>query len=51
MSKKTLTVREVIEKLQQMPPDAEVILEGCDCFGPCRGVEFDDVDGKAEMRR
>lgn len=51
MDKKQLTVREVIEQLQQLPPDALVALEGCDCYGPCCGVEFDDVDGTVDMRR
>lgn len=30
---KQLTVKELIEKMQGMPQDALVTLEGCDCFG------------------
>lgn len=36
-----MKVRELIEKLQAVPPDAEVETEGCDCIGQAEGVRFD----------
>jgi len=30
-----ITVRELIAALQQLPADAYVFTEGCDCEGPC----------------
>ena len=35
---KPITVKELIEQLQAMPPDAFVHTEGCDCVGPCSGA-------------
>jgi len=34
---KPKTVQELIELLKQMPPDALVVTEGCDCVGPWSG--------------
>lgn len=41
------TVRELIEKLSTLDPDARVELEGCDCYGPWVGIitKYDDADG------
>ena len=36
-----MTVAELIEKLRQMPPDAQVETEGCDCVGQAAGVNLD----------
>jgi hypothetical protein len=33
-----LTVKELIKQLQEMPQDAEVYTEGCDCYGDAAGV-------------
>jgi len=35
---KTLKVSELIKLLQEHPPDAEVVTEGCDCDGDAGGV-------------
>lgn len=35
-----VTVAELIELLQRMPPDALTDTEGCDCTGPCGGVKL-----------
>lgn len=37
-----LTVAELIAKLSEMPPDAKVQTEGCDCYGPAAGVQIED---------
>lgn len=36
-----MKVSVLIEKLKQMPPDAEVETEGCDCIGQAEGVRLD----------
>lgn len=41
---KQLTVKELIEILQALPPDTLVETEGCDCWGPCVGAVL--VEGK-----
>lgn len=42
-----LTVMELIAELQKLPPDMRVETEGCDCVGPCIGVEkWGDEKGK-----
>jgi hypothetical protein len=33
-----VTVRQLIEQLQKFPEDAAVLVEGCDCIGPCSGA-------------
>lgn len=33
-----LKVGELIEKLRALPQEARVIVEGCDCNGPCTGA-------------
>lgn len=33
-----LTVAHLIELLQKQPPQARVVLEGCDCYGLARSV-------------
>lgn len=34
----TLTVRELVEELMKLPPDAKVYTEGCDCLGNIASV-------------
>lgn len=36
---KQITVKELIEQLQNLNPEALVETEGCDCWGPCSGAE------------
>jgi hypothetical protein len=33
-----MTVKELIAELEKMPPDAEVLTEGCDCLGDAKAV-------------
>jgi hypothetical protein len=44
-----MTVTQLIVALQQMPSDALVITEGCDCYGDAGSVEL--VNGKVEIKR
>ena len=44
MIEKHFTVAQLIAKLRQQPPDAEVILEGCDCYGWWNGDMNTEVD-------
>lgn len=37
---KEITVGELIDILQKMPPSASVTLEGCDCYGKATGAEY-----------
>lgn len=37
---KPITVGALIAELQTLPQDAFVLTEGCDCEGPCSGVEL-----------
>lgn len=37
-----ITVAELIEQLQKLPPTARVLVEGCDCTGDCSGATGDD---------
>jgi len=37
-----VTVKELIEALQKMPQDAEIVTEGCDCYGDCAAVKYAD---------
>jgi hypothetical protein len=46
-----LTVTELIERLRRMPQSAEVITEGCDCYGDAVDVEFDESDNTVLIRR
>ena len=45
-----LTVTELIDLLKQMPPDAFVLHQGCDCVGAANGVELED-DGTVLITR
>ncbi len=36
-----MTVAELIAQLSELPQDAPVATEGCDCYGPCSGAEVD----------
>ncbi len=46
---KPLTVAELIEALRKLDPELRVHTEGCDCTGPCTGVEVgDDGDGDGD---
>lgn len=42
---KEITVSELIDILQKMPPSALVALEGCDCYGKAIGVEYRSDQG------
>ena len=46
-----MKVRELIEKLQSVPPDAEVLTEGCDCTGDVASVQWDSKDGTVMLAR
>ncbi len=35
-----MTVAELIAELAELPQDACVETEGCDCIGPCSGAEL-----------
>lgn len=48
--KEVITVAELIEQLQKLPPDAMVYAEGCDCVGPATGAELQS-DGDVWIRR
>jgi hypothetical protein len=39
-----------LQKLQETTPDAFVLTEGCDCQGPCSGVNV-DRDGYVVLLR
>jgi hypothetical protein len=43
---RTIRVAELIEQLKMAPQDFPVILEGCDCHGPCDGVTIQQFGGK-----
>lgn len=45
-----LTVSELIEKLKQMPQDAPVWHEGCDCYGCADNVTLEE-DGTVLITR
>lgn len=47
----TLTVIELINELNKMPPDAFVYHEGCDCIGNAYTVELDEDDGTVLITR
>ncbi len=51
MEKKQLTVAELIELLQQEPPDYLVVLEGCDCYGNAGGVTRNGTFEIVEINR
>jgi hypothetical protein len=38
MNEKILTVASLIKLLKEMPKEAEVLLEGCDCYGRAGSV-------------
>lgn len=38
-----MTVGELIEALKGMPPEREVMTEGCDCWGDVKGVVLSDI--------
>lgn len=41
-SHRGLTVKQIIELLTKQPPDAKVILEGCDCYGLANAVSISE---------
>jgi hypothetical protein len=47
---KQLTVSELIAELQKQPQDANVIAEGCDCYGRVVSVTLDE-DGVVCIER
>jgi len=46
-----LTVAELIEKLKEVPQDALVWHEGCDCYGAADRVEYDQSDNSIIIGR
>ena len=46
-----LTVEELIDILKEMPKDAVVWHEGCDCYGAGNGVEYDEKDNSILITR
>lgn len=40
MNENTMTVKELIEILQEFPPDMPVLTEGCDCYGDAYSVDI-----------
>jgi hypothetical protein len=46
-----LTVRELIEQLQQLPQEAEVYTEGCDCINRAGKAELDSVENTVLITR
>jgi hypothetical protein len=46
-----ITVKELIKQLQEMPQDALVYSEGCDCVGPATGAAYDDSDNSVIIER
>lgn len=51
LGREIIMVRELIELLRDCNQDALVRLEGCDCTGPCGGVEMSGVDGSVLLYR
>lgn len=47
----TITVKELIDELKKMPPDALVYHEGCDCDGNADGVWFNEEDNTVLITR
>ena len=47
---KAITVAELIKLLQELPQDAEVFSEGCDCYGECSGASL-MADGTVLVER
>lgn len=39
-----MTVQELIDALQRLPPDINVLTEGCDCYGDAKAVEILEFD-------
>lgn len=46
-----ITVAELVEKLQQIPRDALVWHEGCDCYGAASTVTYDKDDNSVMIGR
>lgn len=46
-----LTVDDLMAKLAELPRDAKVVLEGCDCFGMCVNAEKSRYQGYVLLRR
>lgn len=49
MTEKHFTVSELISRLRSFPADAEVILEGCDCYGWWNGHMNTEVDQDGKL--
>lgn len=49
--KPTLTVAQAITALSVMPPDAPIVVEGCDCMGRATNVQEPDDFGVVVIRR
>ena len=46
-----ITVRDLIEMLRHQPPEARVVVEGCDCLGKATTVDFDAEVNCITIRR
>lgn len=46
-----MLVKHLIRELQKCNPNAQVITEGCDCYGDTYRVVVDTETGKAEIER
>lgn len=46
-----MTIRELIELLEGLPPELRVETEGCDCIGIAGGVDVSDDDGTVLITR
>jgi hypothetical protein len=42
-----ITVKELKELIKNLPEDYPVLTEGCDCEGPCNGIELKMIDDKS----
>ena len=51
MSQKQITAAELRELLEDIPDDALVETEGCDCIGEANGVEYDEESNTVLIRR
>lgn len=46
-----LRVKDLVEMLTHVPDNALVVLEGCDCNGPCDGLEYEHQKGIVRLTR
>ena len=46
---KSITVGELVTMLNELPQDAPVKLEGCDCYGDASGAYVEIVESEAKV--